>query len=53
MTLAEIILFVILVICAVIFGKKGKTIPMIGCIAVAVVMAFLLIATLLLLNGID
>ena len=53
MTFAEIILFILLVIGAVWFGKKGKTLPMIACIAVAVVMFFLLLATVLLLGAID
>lgn len=50
---ATILIFLFLVIAAIIFAKNGKTLPMIACIAVAVVMFFLMAATFLLINGID
>lgn len=49
MTLGEIILFVLCIIGAVFFGIKKKPVHMMVCIAIAVVMFFLLVATLLLL----
>lgn len=51
--LAIILIFLFLVIAAIIFAKNGKTLPMIACIAVAVVMLFFMASTFLLINGID
>lgn len=50
---ATILIFLFFVIAAIIFAKNRKTLPMIACIAVAVVMFFLMAATFLLINGID
>lgn len=53
MLLFEILLLVACIAGAIYFGIKKKTIPMLVCSTVAVVMLFLLISAILLLGGID
>lgn len=53
MTFCEIALLILCLIGAVYFGKNKKFPLMIACIAVALIMVFLLIATIFLLRGID
>lgn len=53
MTFCEIALLILCLIGVVYFRKNKKFPLMIACIAVALIMVFLLIATIVLLRGID
>lgn len=53
MTLGAAIIFIACIVGAVYFCRKGKPGLMVPCIAIAIVMFFLLAATALLVNGID